>query len=80
MARWGAYWRFTKMSSQRLFTEVFPPGSVTVETYGNVGAAVAFLHGLATEELRKENLDYADSEYEVLIAVRAIKPQEDQGN
>ena len=30
MARWGAYWRFTRMSSHRLFTEVFPPGSVTV--------------------------------------------------
>jgi glycosyltransferase involved in cell wall biosynthesis len=80
MARWGEYWRFTRMSSQRLLTTVFPPASVTVDAYGNVGAAVAFLHGLAAEELRKENLNYADSEYEVLITVRAIKPQEDQGN
>jgi len=78
MSSWGAYWRFTRMSSHRLFTEVFPPGAVTVETYGNVGAAVAFLHGLAAEELPHEDLDYADSEYEVLIAVRAIKAREAQ--
>ena len=80
MSRWGAYWRFTRMSSQRLFTEIFPPGSVTVEAYGNIAAAVAFLHGLAAAELPHEDLDYADSEYEVLIAVRAIKGREAQSN
>jgi len=36
------------------------------------------LHGLAAEELPHEDLDYADSEYEVLIAVRAIKAREAQ--
>ena len=40
---------------------------------GNVLVAVAFLHGLAVEDLHKEELDYRDSDYEVLITVRAVK-------
>jgi len=36
-------------------------------------AAVAFLHGLAAEDLRPEELDYHDADYELLITVRAIK-------
>jgi SAM-dependent methyltransferase len=54
MDRWGDYWRFTTLSARRLFEEVFPPGNVTVRAYGNVLAAVAFLHGLSAEELRRE--------------------------
>jgi hypothetical protein len=37
-------------------------------------AAIAFLHGLAAEELRQEELDYRDAHYEVSILVRAVKP------
>ncbi|MBE3119884.1 MAG: hypothetical protein IMZ50_14165 [Candidatus Atribacteria bacterium] len=39
--------------------------------------AIAFLHGLAAEGLRREELDYHDPDYEVLITVRAIKPMEE---
>jgi len=35
--------------------------------------AIAFLHGLAAEELRREELDYCDPDYEVLLTVRAAK-------
>lgn len=76
MDRWGDYWRFTTLSARRLFEEVFPPGSVTVRAYGNVLAAVAFLHGLSAEELRREELDYHDPDYELIITVRAVKPRE----
>lgn len=75
MDRWGDYWRFTGLSAKRLFEEVFQPEDVSVETHGNVLAAVAFLHGLAAEELRPEELDHRDPDYEVLIAVRAEKPE-----
>ena len=44
-----------------------------VETYGNVLAAVAFLHGLVVEEFSPEELDYHDPDYEVIIAIRARK-------
>lgn len=75
MDRWGEYWRFTTLSARRLFEEVFPPDGVSVEAYGNVLAAIAFLHGLAADELRQEELHYRDPDYEVLITVRAVKPK-----
>ncbi|MUL38742.1 glycosyltransferase [Gloeocapsopsis dulcis] len=74
---WGDswYWSFTSLSAQRLFEEVFSSANVKVETHGNVLAATAFLQGLATEELRQEELDYRDRSYEVIITVRAMKPE-----
>lgn len=72
--RWGDYGRFTTLSARRLFAPVFPQDLVGVTSYGNVLTAVAFLHGLAAQELRKDELDHHDSEYQVLIAVRAERP------
>lgn len=76
MERWGEYWRFTTRSAKRLFEEVFLPSDVSVKSYGNVLAASALLQGLAVEELRREELDYQDPDYEVLITVRAVKSRE----
>jgi glycosyltransferase involved in cell wall biosynthesis/SAM-dependent methyltransferase len=67
------FWGFTTASSRRLFEEVFSPPNVEVEAHGNVLAAISFLHGVAVEELSKEELDYPDPDYEVLITVRAAK-------
>jgi len=75
MDRWGDYWRLTSLSARRLFEEAFPAENVTVEAWGNVLVAVAFLHGLAADELRQKELDYRDPDYEVLITVRAVKPR-----
>jgi Methyltransferase domain len=74
MDRWGYYWSFTTRSAQRLFESAFPAENIQVTAYGNVLAAIAFLHGVATEELRKKELDYVDPDYELLITVRARKP------
>jgi SAM-dependent methyltransferase len=71
---WEDYWRFTARAAQRMFGEVFSQENITVQVYGNVLAATAFLCGLATEELTPEELDYLDSDYEVSVAVRAVKP------
>jgi hypothetical protein len=46
---------------------------VTVDTYGNVLAAIAFLHGLAREDLSDRELDVRDDFYPVVVAVRAVK-------
>jgi glycosyltransferase involved in cell wall biosynthesis/SAM-dependent methyltransferase len=73
MDRWGDYWRFTSLSARRLFECGFPAGAVQVETHGNVLVATAFLQGLSSRELRPEELDYRDPDYEVLITVRAVK-------
>jgi glycosyltransferase involved in cell wall biosynthesis len=69
------YWSFTALSAQRLFEEVFPKDNLKVEAAGNVLAATSFLQGLATEELKQEELDYFDPAYPVLLAVRAVKPE-----
>jgi SAM-dependent methyltransferase len=74
MERWGDYWRFTTLSARRSFEECFPAANITVQAYGNVLAAIAFLEGLAAAELRREELDYSDPDYELLITVRAVKP------
>jgi glycosyltransferase involved in cell wall biosynthesis len=73
MDRWGDYWRFTSLSARRLFECAFPGGDVNVEAHGNVLAATAFLQGLSTRDLRPDELDYHDPDYEVLITVRAVK-------
>ena len=72
MQRWGDCWRFTTMSVQRLLAEEFH-GDVSVRSYGNVLAAIAFLHGLATQEFREDELNHADADYQMLIAARAVK-------
>ena len=75
MDRWGDYWRFTDASARRLLGNMFGLENVTVETHGNVFAACAFLHGLAAEELKQAELDYQDPDYQVIIAVRAVKSE-----
>lgn len=76
MKLWGEYWRFTQQSARRLFESAFPSENVEVETYGNVLTATAFLYGLASQELKQSELDYHDPDYEVIITLRAVKPQE----
>jgi hypothetical protein len=73
---WGGtwYWTFSPASALRLFTEVFDTGSISVESHGNVFAAVAFLHGLATEELPTSKLLVQDPNYPVIVSLRARRP------
>jgi hypothetical protein len=74
MDRWGDHWRLTDNSARRLFGDVFGEKNVVVEVYGNVLTACAFLLGLAATELKPEELDTRDPNYQVTITVRAQKP------
>src|SRR5713101_116839 len=65
MDRWGDYWRLTNASARRLFGDVFGADNVTVADYGNVLAACAFLQVLAADELKREELDYHDKDYQL---------------
>jgi len=67
------YWSFTRDSVQRLLEEKFPPSLVKVSAQGNILAATAFLHGLAREELRSDELAAYDPEYPLIISARAQK-------
>lgn len=70
---WGEYWRITAQSAERLIGEAFPGGNVGVVTYGNVLTAMCALHGVASEEVRRTELDHHDPDFEVIVAVRAVK-------
>ncbi len=71
--RWGDYWRFTTYSARRIFEEIFSPTNIHVESSGNILTAIAFLHGLGVQELRRKELDYHDPDYQLSVAVRAVK-------
>lgn len=73
MDRWGDYWRFTDLSLRSTLENFFGESSVSIETYGNVLTATALLQGLAAEELTKEELDYQDKDYQIVIAARVVK-------
>jgi SAM-dependent methyltransferase len=75
MDRWGHNWAFTTRSAEELFHEFFPEQNVKVKSHGNVLAAIAFLHGLAAEELHQRELDYEDPDFQVLITIRGVKPK-----
>jgi len=72
---WQDQWRLTSASARRLFDGTFPAAAVQVEAFGNVLTAIAMLHGIAAEELRPEELRARDPDFEVLIAVRAVRPR-----
>jgi hypothetical protein len=69
----GDYWRFTSLSVRRMFEESFDAAGVTVTSYGNVKSSTAFLYGLAAEDLKRQELELNDPDYDFLIGVRAVK-------
>jgi SAM-dependent methyltransferase len=70
---WEDQWRLTTNSCRRLFQDRFLPETLRINAYGNVLSAIAFLEGLAVDELTEYELDYHDSDYEVIVSVRAVK-------
>ena len=72
---WGDWWRFTSQGAERLFGEAF--GHVEVKAHGNVLSAAAFLYAYAAEELTEQELAHRDADYELLITVRAVRPEAD---
>lgn len=73
MDAWGEYWRITDAGARRLFGDVFGPANVEVQAFGNCLAACAFLNGMVISDLKPADLDYNDPEFQLIIAVRAVK-------
>ena len=70
------YWRFTAASARTLFEAGFEPDLVTVESHGNVLTSIAFLTGLAADELSGQELEDADPFFPTLICVVARRAAE----
>jgi SAM-dependent methyltransferase len=71
--RWGDFWRMTPAAVQRLFAEAFSPEDVTIEVFGNVRLAAAYLYGLAMEEIPFAVFVESDPDYPLLMCIRAQK-------
>ena len=72
MDREGDFWRFTTRSLRDLAATSFAEDRIEVEARGNVLACVAFLHGLAQEELRADELDVDDPDFQLIVTLRAV--------
>ena len=66
-------WRLTVPSCTRLFAKSFGERNISVVSYGNVLTCVAFLQGMAYEELSQKELAKIDDAFPLIIAVRAVK-------
>jgi SAM-dependent methyltransferase len=67
------YWRFTAASCSVLFGEVFGAEHVSVRSYGNVLTGIAFLTGMAYEELSRRELDANDEYFPLIVTVRGVR-------
>jgi len=70
------YWRFTPAVCRRLFGEYFGEGSIQVDGLGSLLTSIAFLAGMAQEELSRDELDHHDAAFPVIVSVRAVKPSD----
>ena len=72
---WGHtwYWAFTELAVRRMLEEVFHAPRIEIDSGGNVLAAMAFLQGMAAQELTPEELSAADPDYPLILAARARK-------
>jgi SAM-dependent methyltransferase len=66
-------WSFNDHSMKKIFSELFPENSFKVQTYGNIYAAMTFLHGIGISEVDRSKLDVRDSAFDVVVTIRLKK-------
>lgn len=67
------YWRFTAAACSNLFGQAFGPDHITVRAHGNVLTCIAFLAGMALEELKRSELEVDDPLFPMIITICAVK-------
>ncbi len=74
MNNYGDYWRFTYLSIEKLFKDVFNENEIKCVTFGNAMSTTAYIQGMSFEDLpHSELLDYNDPEYALVIGIVARK-------
>ena len=58
----------------RLLTEETDGDDLEVEMFGNLVTSIAFLTGVASEELEPAELDHRDDRFPVVVTARLRKP------
>ena len=69
----GDFWRFTKVSARYIFRRHFTEDKLQIKTYGNVFTNICFLEGVCLEEITREELDYYDKCFPLIVCVRGAK-------
>lgn len=65
------YWSLTEQSLKRLLSQSFEPADISIDTFGNLFSATAFLHGACVEEVDAGKLQARDGAYPVTVAASA---------
>lgn len=65
------YWSFTDSAMRRLLKADFHPDEIKIQNYGNVFASVAFLEGLALDEVPPAKLIPYDPRFPMIIGTRS---------
>lgn len=69
----GDFWRFSAEGIRRPLAAAFPDSVIDVRPHGNPVAAMAFLVGLAAEEVDPAELRRTDPECPLLLTARVVK-------
>ena len=67
------HWRMTAAGAAHLFGAAFGPDAVTVESFGNSRTCIAFIAGMAHEEIPARELDRNDPRFPLLVGIRAVR-------
>ena len=68
-------WRFTARGLETLLARACPSADVDVSGPGNVLAGVAFLMGLAAQDLSQSDLEHQDDHFPLVACARVHKPR-----
>ena len=68
-------WRLTPTGLATVADRACAGAQVTTKGYGNILAVVAFLYGIAAEELSREELDFDDPVYPLIACAVLRKPR-----
>jgi SAM-dependent methyltransferase len=69
-------WSFYPNTLRWLLTEAgFAPNTLQVEGCGNLKTTVAFLAGLAQQDLLPKDYEMTDRRYPLIVTARAVRPQ-----
>ncbi len=71
---WPLLWGFSDGAARFMFEKQFGERNSAVRAYGNILSATAFLYGLSAHELTDAELNHTDPDYQVIVGVRARKP------
>lgn len=67
------FWRFTGASAEYVFGKYVEKKNLIVKTYGNALSGQAFWVGMSQKDLSKDEIDYNDPYFPVIVAIKATK-------